>query len=563
MQKNVKIGQILLDKGIINQKQLDRAIELQKSTKGKRIGDILVELSYVSEKQFAQCLAEQLNVPYAELSGYRIDPKAASLVDRNYASRNLVLPIDFQNNALVVATSDPLAFYTLEELRNTTGYEISAVSVRKSDLIATIDHYFSQEVVKSAAEDLSKELENTEADDETMSMTSDRIEGTPLVKLINTLITQAAAANASDIHIEPTKKDLLVRYRINGDLVLHTRMSLSAQNPIITRIKLISDMNIAEKRIPQDGRLHFEGQGFELDIRVSALPTIYGEKIVMRLLGNTSHPEFMDLSRLGMPPAVLDKFQHMLKAPNGIVLVTGPTGSGKTTTLYAALNLLARKPVNIVTIEDPVEQRIDNINQVQVNNRVELTFASALRSILRQDPDIIMVGEMRDSETAALGIRAAITGHLVLSTLHTNDTISSIYRLIDMGSAPYMVAASVTGVIAQRLVKELCPHCKEKRPINEADRLLLGTDCDMQEVYEAVGCPHCSNTGYISRKPIYEMLYIDETLRVLISQNAPITEMKAHARSKGIKFLRESALDLLRAGSTSIEEIERLIYSIN
>lgn len=563
MQKNVKIGQILLDKGIINQKQLDRAIELQKSTKGKRIGDILVELSYVSEKQFAQCLAEQLNVPYAELSGYRIDPKAASLVDRNYASRNLVLPIDFQNNALVVATSDPLAFYTLEELRNTTGYEISAVSVRKSDLIATIDHYFSQEVVKSAAEDLSKELENTEADDETMSMTSDRIEGTPLVKLINTLITQAAAANASDIHIEPTKKDLLVRYRINGDLVLHTRMALSAQNPIITRIKLISDMNIAEKRIPQDGRLHFEGQGFELDIRVSALPTIYGEKIVMRLLGNTSHPEFMDLSRLGMPPAVLDKFQHMLKAPNGIVLVTGPTGSGKTTTLYAALNLLARKPVNIVTIEDPVEQRIDNINQVQVNNRVELTFASALRSILRQDPDIIMVGEMRDSETAALGIRAAITGHLVLSTLHTNDTISSIYRLIDMGSAPYMVAASVTGVIAQRLVKELCPHCKEKRPINEADRLLLGTDCDMQEVYEAVGCPHCSNTGYISRKPIYEMLYIDETLRVLISQNAPITEMKAHARSKGIKFLRESALDLLRAGSTSIEEIERLIYSIN
>lgn len=562
MRKNVQIGQILLDKGIINQKQLDRAIELQKSSKGKRIGDILIDLSYVSEAEFAQCLSEQLNIPYMELSGYKIDPKAANLVDRNYAVRNLVLPIDFQNNALVVATSDPLAFYTFDELRSITGYEVSTVVVRKSSLLSIIDSYFSKDIVKSAAEDLSRELSSDEEEDEALVMTGERIEGTPLVKLINTLINQAAAANASDIHIEPSKNDLLIRYRINGDLTTHTRMSIAAHNPIITRIKLISDMNIAEKRIPQDGKLHYEGQGFELDIRVSSLPTIYGEKIVMRLLGNTNRPELMDLNRLGMPDGVLAAFKHMIKAPNGIILVTGPTGSGKTTTLYAALNLLAHKPVNIVTIEDPVEQRIDNINQVQVNTKADLTFSSALRSILRQDPDIIMVGEMRDAETASLGIRAAITGHLVLSTLHTNDTVSSIYRLIDMGSAPYMVAASVTGVVAQRLVKELCPHCKQKRAVNDVDRFIIGESSDIDEVYEPVGCPFCSNTGYISRRPIYEIINVDETLRTMIAQSVPITEIKEYERSKGVRFLRDFALDLLRDGTTSMAEIEKIIYSI-
>ena len=562
MRKNVQIGQVLLSKGLIDDRQLDRAIELQKSASGKRLGDILVDLGYVNEKTIAESLAEQLNIPYLDLRSYRIDPKAAALVDQNYARRNSVLPIDFQNNMLVVATSDPLAFYVFDELHNLTGYEISVASVTKSALASIIERTYSDAVVQTAAEDLDREFDQGDLNEEIASL-GDRIEGTPLVRLINTLITQAAAVGASDIHIEPTKKTLAIRFRVNGDLIPHAAMTMAAHNAILTRLKLISEMDIAEKRIPQDGKFHFESPDFQLDIRASCLPTIYGEKMVLRLLGNTNRPELMDIRRLGMDDETLRHYLHMTKAPNGIILVTGPTGSGKTTTLYATLNLLARRPVNIVTIEDPVEQRIDNVNQVQVNPKAELTFASALRSILRQDPDIIMVGEMRDSETASLGMRAAITGHLVLTTLHTNDTISSIVRMVDMGSAPYMVAAALTGVVAQRLVKILCPHCKEKKLLDEQDRLALGdAGIPLTESYVPVGCPHCGNTGYISRHPIYEIVLVDDELRGMISRSAPVTEMREYERRKGTKFLRDQVLELVRNGQTSLDEMERVVYSI-
>jgi len=561
--KNVQIGQVLLEKGLIDDKQLARAIEYQKKSTGKRLGDVLVELSYVREEQISQCLAEQLNIPYVNLDNYQIDPKAVSMVDANFARHRLILPIGFRNDALIVATSDPLEYYTVEEVRSITGYNVEIVVSTKSMLERTIEQAYSKTEADSAARDLNSEYNDTQTD---MNLTDmdERVESSALAKMINILIIQAATVGASDIHFEPGKNSLEIRFRVNGDLVHHTTMKKAVYNAVVTRIKILSDMNIAEKRVPQDGKIHFTSANFEIDIRVSSLPTIYGEKIVLRLLGNTAHPELMDLNRLGMDENTKEHYDAMVRSPNGIILVTGPTGSGKTTTLYATLNLLSKKAVNIVTVEDPVEQRIDGINQVQVNNKAGMTFASALRSILRQDPDIIMVGEMRDEETAQLGMRAAITGHLVLSTLHTNDTVSSIARLIDMGIPPYMVAASLSGVIAQRLVKKLCPNCREQRPVSEREKASLGKGAeDIQATYHPVGCPHCNNTGYSGRRPIYECIHLDGTLRNMITDGKSVYDMRNYERSKGNRFLKDNVLDMVRRGETGIEEMERVVYSVD
>lgn len=562
MKKNIQIGQVLLGKGYIDEKQLQRAIDLQKKSPGKRLGDILVELSYVTERKLLESLAERLNVPFIDLRGYTVNPKAAMLLSHSYAKKHHILPIDFQNNKLVVATDDPLAFYTIDEIRTLTGYEISTVVSTWDDLDYTIEKIHSQDTVSSAVEDLNREFQPIQ-EDEDIALMGDRVEGTPMAKLINTIITQACVAGASDIHIEPGRKNLVVRIRINGDLVHHATMNLAAHTSIVTRLKLLSEMNIAEKRLPQDGKFHFSGAEFETDIRASSLPTIYGEKIVLRLLGNSARPELLDLQHLGMDAPTLEKYTRMVKSPSGIVLVTGPTGSGKTTTLYATLNQMAQRKINIVTVEDPVERRIDTINQVQVNNKAGLTFASALRSILRQDPDIIMVGEMRDGETATLGVRAAITGHLVFSTIHTNDAVSSIARLVDMGAASYMVAAALTGVVAQRLVKVLCPHCKDKRALLPQERLLLGADVEsLVELYEPNGCERCNYTGYRGRVPIYEIIQVDGPLRDMIANGAAAHEMKTYEQEKGTKFLRDRVVELAKAGETGLEEIEKIIFSV-
>ena len=562
MKKNVQLGQLLINNGYIDEKQLQRAIEVQKKSVGKRLGQILVDMGYITERNLLESLAERLGLTFLNLHGYPIDLKAAALISSDYARRQHVLPIDFRNNLLVVATDDPLAYYTLEEIHTMTGYEISTVVATREDLDYAIDKAYSVATVTSAVENINKEFENIAAEDD-LAQIGDRVEGTPVVKLINTIMTQAVTAGASDIHIEPTKNNLEVRLRINGDLVHHATMSMAAHNSIVTRIKLLSDMNIAEKRVPQDGKFHFSGGDFETDIRTSSLPTIYGEKVVLRLLGGSMRPELMDLKKLGMDSAGLEKFMHMVKAPNGIILVTGPTGSGKTTTLYATLNRLAQRKANIVTIEDPVEQRIDTVNQVQVNTKAGLTFATALRSILRQDPDIIMVGEMRDSETAELGVRAAITGHLVLSTIHTNDAVASVARLVDMGIPPYMVAAALSGIVAQRLVKTLCPHCSHRRPVTETERVFLsGFADDITEVNDAVGCEHCNYTGYSGRAPIYEIISMDETLRDLIARNATGHEIRDYEKTKGTAFLKEGVIAMVRDGKTSVEEIEKIIFSI-
>lgn len=397
-----------------------------------------------------------------------------------------------------------------------------------------------------------------------VSAASERVEGTPIVKMVNTLIEQAYARGASDIHVEPMEDRLVIRLRVNGDLVEHASMAMEAHRPIVTRLKIMGGMDIAEKRLPQDGKYRYDRGQVKTDLRISALPTIYGEKIVLRLLNSARDDCLMDVRRLGMTEEQEEIFERFIKAPYGLVLVTGPTGSGKTTTLYAALNRLVRRKINVVAVEDPVEKAISGATQVQVNVKSGLTFAVALRAILRQDPDVIMIGEMRDGETASIGVRAAITGHLVFSTLHTNDCAASVARLLDMGVVPYMAAAALTGVIAQRLVKELCPHCRREYEPDGRERELLGGTAPepVKRLWKPVGCSRCGNTGYSGRRAIYEFMEVDEEIGGMIQKGASPREIRTVLRKNGSKSLREQARDMTIRGETSVEELEKIIYSV-
>ena len=393
--------------------------------------------------------------------------------------------------------------------------------------------------------------------------TAEKVESAPAVRLVNTLIESAYKRNASDIHIEPGKEFLTIRFRIDGDLCMYTKMEMSYHRPVVTRLKLMGEMDIAEKRLPQDGKYRYEKEEMATDLRISTLPSVYGEKVVLRLLGNDRDSSLMDVRRLGMDEKQEEIFGRMLKAPFGIILVTGPTGSGKSTTLYAALSQLAEKKINCVTVEDPVEKLINGVTQVQVNAKAGLTFAMALRSILRQDPDVIMVGEIRDEETADIGVRAAVTGHLVLSTLHTNDSVSAVYRLQNMGIPFYMIAAATTGVVAQRLVKVLCPHCRRKIKAGQQTKQLLYevSGKEAEEVWEAVGCEECLNTGYSHRRAIYEMFELNETTKNMIRDGETAEKIRRYQRERGFLSLQEQAAQMVMCGEMDMEEAEKVIYS--
>ena len=385
-----------------------------------------------------------------------------------------------------------------------------------------------------------------------------------MVRMVNAVIEDAFHKNASDIHVEPGRKELVVRIRINGDLIVHTTLKMEYHRPMITRLKLMAGMDIAEKRLPQDGKYHYERGEVSTDLRISTLPSIYGEKAVLRLLGNDRDNSLMDIRRLGMEEEQRIVFEHILKAPHGMVLVTGPTGSGKTTTLYAALNRMVKKKINIVTVEDPVEKIMEGITQVQVNPKAGLTFASALRSILRQDPDVIMVGEMRDEETVDIGVRAAITGHLVLSTLHTNDCASTLHRLRNMGVPPYMAAASLSGIVAQRLVKLLCPNCREPYEPDERERRIFAERrADVPDrLWRSAGCPLCGGTGYVRRTAVYEMMDVDEPIKAMILDNEPLSSIREYQEQKGSVPLRNHVLRMAASGETDMEEAEKILYSV-
>ncbi|MBQ4534590.1 MAG: type II/IV secretion system protein [Ruminococcus sp.] len=546
---------------MITNDQLSKVLAAQKESNGtKKFGDVVVELGFMTELNFAKALAGNLRVQYVDLDNIEINTEAVQMVPEALARKHTVIAINVQGKRLTVATNDPVNFIVLEDIKVSTGMDTVPVLATTSAINKAIGKCYSMQNVDSVIDSVNAmggDLGEMSADD---AESKDRVESAPIVKLATTIIENSYRADATDIHIEPFKTYTRIRIRVNGDLVELMNISSAVHSALTTRLKLISGMNIAEKRIPQDGRFTQVVDGTTLDVRVSSLPTVHGEKIVIRIL-STGQIALRKITDLGMSDYNYAMFEHMLRVPHGVILVTGPTGSGKTTTLYAALGELAKPNVNVITVEDPVEKAIDSINQCQVNTKAGMTFAAALRSILRQDPDIVMVGEMRDAETADIGIRAAITGHLVLSTLHTNDAASTVVRLVDMGVAPYMVATSLIGVIAQRLIKVLCPECKKARMSTEEENELMRVPHSIQ-IYEPCGCQACNNTGYRGRTAIHEIIHCNSKVSSIIAAGGTKEEIEAAAKEIGTKLLRDNASELVQAGQTSIDELVRATFSV-
>ena len=563
--KNMPIGQYLVEKGLLTEENLQKVLEKQKESKGKMFGDVIVDMGLISDKDFAKVLAERLNVPYVDLDETEFIPEVVKKIPEAVAKKYNLIAISLFGKRLTVATNDPANFYIFEDVRIITGCNVVPVLATKMSIAKYIGKLYSAGSAENIAAEASQAAEDIENDIDVtdLDLSADRIENAPIVKLANTIIENSHRHEATDIHIEPFEHYTRIRVRVNGDLVeLMPPVSPLIHGPLVTRYKILSGMNIAEKRVPQDGRMSADVDGTHLDLRVSNLPTVHGEKVVIRILatGNVATRKVTDL---GMNDTNYQKFISMLKVPQGVMLVTGPTGSGKTTTLYAALGEMAKPHVNVITVEDPVEKEIEGINQCQINEKAGMTFAAALRSILRQDPDIIMVGEMRDQETSEIAIRAAITGHMVLSTLHTNDAASTVTRLVDMGVAPYMVATSLIGIVAQRLTKVLCPDCKKLRMSAEEDNMLLGIDKDKRiPIYDAVGCPNCNNTGYRGRTAIHEILLCTSRMSSLITSGAKADAIAELAKEEGTRLLRDNVADLVQEGKTTMEELIRVTYAV-
>lgn len=554
-----RLGDMLIEESIITEDQLEQALKIQQK-QHQRLGVILVDLGYTDEKTIAKALTRQLDLEYIQLSGIFIDPLIVGLVNEQILRKHVVIPFEFSksdSNTLRVAMADPMELTAIDDLTFITNYKIEPVIATHGDISATIDRYYGSAEAKAVAERYSREKELQEKDDELV--TADSINSSPIVLLVKTTIEQAIRQRASDIHIEPLEKQIRVRYRVDGSLYEINKYEKSLLSAIVARIKIISGMDISEKRTPQDGRISMVVDRQEIDIRVSSLPTVNGEKIVMRL--NAKKRMMRSKKELGLSDMDMIRFDSILKKPHGMILVTGPTGSGKSTTLYTALSEINTKDVNIVTVEDPVEATIDGINQIQVNPKAKLTFASALRSILRQDPNIIMIGEIRDGETAEIAIRASITGHLVVSTIHTNSAASSVTRLLDMGIESYLLADSLIGVIAQRLIRKLCNKCKKKRKATMEEKVMLEINPEEDlDIYEPKGCPMCNNTGYIGRTGVYEIMVITSEIKHIISNQGSTAEVHDMALKEGMVSLRESATEYVLKGITSISELNKIIY---
>ena len=562
MQRGASLGDILIEKGFVKQAQLDDAKRWQKTHPNEKISAILLSRGIITEDAMLSAMAERFNTTYINTELVVRRPEILKNVPEQIVKKHCIMPLDVKAGQIIIATHDPHDIGAFEDVKMVTRMDVGFVLAPQRIIESAIEKYYTNAGNFFVSDEATQKVvqQTSAATQQKLSEIESRVDNTPVVKLINSLITQAYMRRASDIHIEPFEEQILVRMRIDGELVECMRLDISTLNSIVSRCKILAGINIAEKRIPQDGRIDFNNGDINIDLRVNTLPTIYGEKVNMRLLA-TEDAALITLPDLGMPDKLFEQFSRIIKAPNGIILVTGPTGSGKSTTLYAVLSELNKPNVNITTVEDPVEKQIFGVNQVQTNAKAGLTFASGLRAILRQDPDIVMIGEIRDTETAEIAIRAAITGHLVLSTLHTNDAASSIVRLIDMGVASYMVASSVNCVVAQRLVKKLCPECKRKREIKAEESALL-KDSSITHIYEPVGCPRCGNTGYKGRTAIYEIIEIDSDLRRMISEGRTTEEIRDFAKEHGATFLEDSIRTLIGNGTTSMSEFYRLIYSI-
>lgn len=557
-----RLGEILVSEGMIAEQQLEEAINLQ-TKEGGRLGEILIKLGYVEEEQIVIALSKQLFIPHVSLASGKLKPapdqNLKDLIPYEFAIRNLVLPISRSFNSLTVAIFDPLDLILLDNLKKLTGFEINPVISMRSDIIQAIDDFYGKQKALQEAVDASYKAEGAEFEAqpfEEAQLSLDKLlakaEEAPVIKLADLLIRQAIEEGASDIHIEPQRDKLNIRYRIDGILYEVPPPSRSMQLALISRVKVLSKMNIAEKRLPQDGGFMVRMGDRLIDLRVSSVPTIYGEKIVMRILDKSRVP--LEFTKLGFLPQELEIITKGIRASYGLVFLTGPTGSGKSTTLYTALSQLTDNTRNILTIEDPVEYRLDGINQVQVKSEIGLTFGNVLRSFLRQDPDIILVGEVRDLETAEVCIRASLTGHLVLSTLHTNDAAGAIIRLVDMGIPNYLVASSTRLIVAQRLVRKLCSFCKEPHEIKRGE-VAKDIRINASVVYKAKGCKKCNFVGYKGRSVIAEAIIIDDEIREAIYRKSTPSQLLAIARKKGTLSLLESGLKRVEEGITSLEEV--------
>ncbi len=557
IRRKVRLGEALVNSGAITEEQLQRGLELQKGS-GRKLGETLVDENIVTEETIANVLSAQLGYAYTDLQNITIPPDIQDLVAASVLKKNQVLPIGYapdNMNILQLAMADPQDLNAMDDISIITGCQVEPLVATPRSIMLAIDKYFGTDEVDSALEEYTKERLVVEEED----TFNEDINNSPIVMLVKDMIEKAARQRSSDIHIEPMEKKVRIRYRIDGALYERARYDIAILPALSARVKIIGGMDIAEKRKPQDGRITQVVDRTEYDIRVSVLPTVYGEKIVMRLAAKTALNR--EKSQLGLKPGEMKQFDHILKNPHGILLVTGPTGSGKSTTLYTALSELNTEDVNIITVEDPVEANIDGINQVQTNNKANLTFASALRSILRQDPDIIMIGEIRDIETASIAVQASITGHLVVSTLHTNSSASTITRLADMGVEPYLIADSIVGVIAQRLVRRLCPACKKPRLANEEEvEILGGKPGEEIQIYEPCGCPQCDNMGYKGRIGVYEIMEMTQPLRHIISKGGNAEEIKIQAMKDGMHTLRMSAAEYVISGITSFSEMMKVSF---
>jgi len=563
IQTQLRLGEVLIDTGCITEEQLNEALRIQKDAvdrRGKRLGEVLIEHGMITEKNLNEALSKRLNIKYVAISECPVDLEAVIKIPRAVALRHGALAVSIDGNALRLLISDPLNYYAIEDIKLISKMQLDVMICNRGEIIQAINESYSEIETRNATKSANEAANQTSAF--SYVDITETTEDTPVVTLINSMLYKAHSAGASDIHIEPYESTTQIRIRVDGQIIDYSSITQSLHNSMVARIKILSGMDIAEKRAPQDGHFRARLQDIDINVRVSSLPTIYGEKIVMRFLSQSTVLD--NAKTFGMEQDDYEKVSRLLMVPHGLIYITGPTGSGKTTTLYMFMELLAKRNVNIATVEDPVEKTLARVNQTQINPLAGLTFDSGLRSILRQDPDIIMIGETRDSETASISVRAALTGHLVLSSLHTNDSISAIVRLIDMGVEDYLLANSLVGVVAQRLVKKICPHCREEYDATDSElRLMEGAGAEIRRLARGRGCHNCNNTGYKGRIAIHEILSVDTKIRNMISKKAGTEDIFDYVNeNKLVKNLQVSLMKMVAERKTSLEELLKLTYFV-
>ncbi|NEZ46562.1 type II secretion system protein GspE [Clostridium niameyense] len=556
--KKKKLGDILVEANKITKEQLKSALNKQKS-KGKKLGEILIDEKIITEENIMEAISQQLGIKKVDINMININKEAIKVIPEKLALKHLLVPIGFKDNKIQVAMWDPLNIFAIDDVKIVSGYDVEPFVATRQEIKRAIERYYIDQYVQEVAQELRRENKKDIKEKEIENIGFDDIKNAPVVKILDSLIQNAIQSRASDIHIEPFDELVKIRYRIDGELQQISTISKDSLVPLVTRIKILANLDIAEKRIPQDGRILKKFNKKEIDLRVSTLPTVFGEKVVIRILNRENY--LIGKDKLNMEKEDIEKIEKIIKSPHGIILVTGPTGSGKSTTLYTLLNDLNDSKNNIVTIEDPVEYVLQGVNQVNVNTKAGLTFANGLRSILRQDPDIIMIGEIRDRETAEIAIRAAITGHLVLSTIHTNDSASSIIRLKDMGVMPYLISTSLSGVISQRLVRKICPYCIESHEANEQEKDILDINKNKKlMLYKGQGCGYCKNTGYIGRTGVFEIMEIGREHVEMIMQNKSSDDLQELSIKNGMKTIKMSCRELVLKGQTTLEEFLKIAY---